>query len=88
VGDDDDPLGIDAVAVDDGRADVRRRDGHDVGMVDGPGHGEAQVLALDGRQVVGVRAVLDVVDRQQDRARGSWRHRAPAVVDDVDAVEP
>ena len=46
VGDDDDPLRLDAEAVDDRRADVLAGDGDDGGLAHRPGHGEPQVLAL------------------------------------------
>ena len=67
VGHDDDALGIGAEGVDDGPADVLAGNGDDRRPADRERHDNAEVPALEHGQIVGERAVLDVVDRQQDR---------------------
>ena len=87
VGHDDDQLRVGAERLDDGVADVSGRHGDDACTVDRAGHAGLQVAPLGRCQVPGIRAVLEVVDRQHDRPRGARRNRAAGMVHDVDAVE-
>ena len=84
----DDVIRIASEAVDDGSPDVLAGDGDRRCPANGEWDGDLQVLALHRTEVLGERAVLHVVDGQQDRPRRSGRNRAAGVVDDVGAGHP
>ena len=74
---------IGAEVLDDDRLDVLARRRDDRRSADRPRDRRAQVSTLDRRQVLRIRQVLQVVDRQHDRPAADGRHGAAAVVHDV-----